>query len=84
MALQIAQLMAAGMVIGTSTTPDRREQLKHFGARLSIWPLWMPATLQFCPASTMKLTTVVALPPMLSVAKRRAPSTWHSPARPVT
>jgi len=27
MALQIAQLMAAGMVIGTSTTPDRREQL---------------------------------------------------------
>lgn len=44
MGLQIAKLMGAGMVIGTSTTPDRRERLKDFGAQLSIdttaadWP----------------------------------------------
>lgn len=35
-------------------------------------------------ASTMKLTTVVALPPMLSVAARRAPGTCASPALPLT
>jgi NADPH2:quinone reductase len=44
MGLQIAKLMGAGMVIGTSTTPERRKRLKDFGAQLSIdttqadWP----------------------------------------------
>ncbi|MBC7958168.1 MAG: zinc-binding dehydrogenase [Cytophagales bacterium] len=44
MGLQIAKLMGAGLVIGTSTTPARRERLKEFGAHLSLdssdptWP----------------------------------------------
>jgi NADPH:quinone reductase-like Zn-dependent oxidoreductase len=44
MALQIAKLLGAKLVIGTSTNPDRRARLKGFGADLSIdttdpdWP----------------------------------------------
>lgn len=44
MGLQIARLMGAGLVIGTSTTPERRERLKDFGAQLALdssdtgWP----------------------------------------------
>ncbi len=44
MGLQIARLMGAGLVIGTSTTPARRERLPHFGAQLTLdssdttWP----------------------------------------------
>jgi NADPH2:quinone reductase len=44
MGLQIARLMGAGLVIGTSTTPARRERLKEFGAQLALdssdttWP----------------------------------------------
>jgi NADPH2:quinone reductase len=44
MGLQIAKLMGAGLVIGTSTTPARRERLKDFGALLALdssdnnWP----------------------------------------------
>jgi NADPH:quinone reductase len=44
MGLQIARLMGAGLVIGSSTTPARRERLKDFGAQLAIdsaapdWP----------------------------------------------
>jgi NADPH2:quinone reductase len=44
MALQIAKLLGAKLVIGTSTTPDRRARLKEFGADLSVdtkdpnWP----------------------------------------------
>jgi NADPH:quinone reductase len=44
MALQIAKLMGAGLVIGTSTNAARRERLKEFGADLAIdtsnpaWP----------------------------------------------
>jgi len=44
MGLQIARLMGAGFVIGTSTTPERRERLKEFGAQLALdsrqddWP----------------------------------------------
>ncbi|MBT9525538.1 MAG: zinc-binding dehydrogenase [Rhizobacter sp.] len=44
MGLQIARLMGAGLVIGTSTTPARRERLKDFGAQLALdssdasWP----------------------------------------------
>jgi len=44
MGLQIARLMGAGLVIGSSTTPERRERLKDFGAQLAIdtlqddWP----------------------------------------------
>ncbi|MBX3622659.1 MAG: zinc-binding dehydrogenase [Rhizobacter sp.] len=44
MGLQIARLMGAGVVIGSSTTPARRERLKEFGADLAIdtrddhWP----------------------------------------------
>ncbi|MEN4922832.1 zinc-binding dehydrogenase [Achromobacter spanius] len=32
MSLQVAKLLGAGLVIGTSTKPDRRERLKDFGA----------------------------------------------------
>jgi NADPH2:quinone reductase len=44
MGLQIAKLMGAGLVLGSSTTPARRARLKEFGARLAIdtthpdWP----------------------------------------------
>lgn len=44
MGLQIAKLMGAGLVAGSSTTPARRERLKDFGAQLAIdttqadWP----------------------------------------------
>jgi NADPH:quinone reductase-like Zn-dependent oxidoreductase len=44
MALQIAKLMGAGLVIGTSTNAERRARLKEFGADLAIdtadpaWP----------------------------------------------
>jgi NADPH2:quinone reductase len=44
MALQIAKFLGAKLVIGTSTTPDRRARLKEFGADLSVdttdpnWP----------------------------------------------
>jgi NADPH2:quinone reductase len=44
MAMQIAKLMGAKTVIGTSTTPERRAQLKNFGADFAIdnsdpqWP----------------------------------------------
>ncbi len=44
MGLQIAKLMGAGFVAGSSTTPARRERLKDFGAQLAIdttqadWP----------------------------------------------
>jgi NADPH:quinone reductase len=44
MGLQIARLMGAGLVIGTSTTPARRTRLKDFGAHLALdtqhddWP----------------------------------------------
>lgn len=44
MGLQIARLMGAGLVAGSSTTPARRERLKDFGADLAIdttqadWP----------------------------------------------
>ena len=44
MALQIARLMGAGLVLGTSTTPARRAQLQDFGADVAIdssdpqWP----------------------------------------------
>jgi NADPH:quinone reductase len=38
MALQIARLMGAGLVIGTSTNPVRRERLLEFGAGLALDP----------------------------------------------
>ncbi|MBC7995543.1 MAG: zinc-binding dehydrogenase, partial [Rhizobacter sp.] len=44
MGLQIARLMGAGLVIGTSSTPARRERLQGFGAQLALdssdttWP----------------------------------------------
>lgn len=44
MGLQIARYLGAGLVLGSSTTPTRRERLKNFGARLAIdtthpdWP----------------------------------------------
>jgi NADPH2:quinone reductase len=44
MGLQIARLMGAGLVIGTSTTAERRTRLKDFGAHLALdtknddWP----------------------------------------------
>lgn len=44
MGLQIAKLMGAGMIIGTSTTPERRHRLRDYGSQLSIdtmqanWP----------------------------------------------
>jgi len=44
MAMQIAKLMGAKTVIGTSATPERRAQLKNFGADIAIdnsdpqWP----------------------------------------------
>jgi len=44
MALQIARLMDAGLVVGTSTNPARRARLREFGADLAIdtgnpaWP----------------------------------------------
>jgi NADPH2:quinone reductase len=44
MGLQIAKLMGAGFVAGSSTTPARRERLKDFGADLAVdttqadWP----------------------------------------------
>lgn len=44
MGLQIARYLGAGFVIGSSTTPARRERLKEFGAQLAIdttqadWP----------------------------------------------
>jgi NADPH2:quinone reductase len=44
MGLQIARLMGAGLVAGSSTTPERRARLKDFGAELAIdtrdatWP----------------------------------------------
>src|SRR6476619_3102272 len=44
MALQIAKLLGAKLVIGTSTSPDRRARLKDFGADLAVdtkdpsWP----------------------------------------------
>lgn len=44
MGLQIARLMGAGLVIGTSTTPERRARLPEFGAQLAFdsgeenWP----------------------------------------------
>ncbi|HEX3142203.1 MAG TPA: zinc-binding dehydrogenase [Rhizobacter sp.] len=44
MGLQIARLMGAGLVIGSSTTPERRARLKDFGAQLALdtrdeqWP----------------------------------------------
>lgn len=44
MGLQIAKLMGAGVVIGTSTTAERRERLHEFGADLALdsrdaeWP----------------------------------------------
>jgi NADPH2:quinone reductase len=44
MGLQIARLMGAGLVIGTSTTPERRARLQEFGAHLALdsrddtWP----------------------------------------------
>jgi NADPH2:quinone reductase len=44
MGLQIAKLMGAGLVIGTSTNPARRARLKEFGADLALdsrdpdWP----------------------------------------------
>jgi NADPH2:quinone reductase len=36
MALQIAKLLGAKLVVGTSTDPERRAQLKNFGADLAI------------------------------------------------
>lgn len=45
MGLQIARLLGAGLVVGSSTTPARRERLKDFGAQLAIdttqadWPM---------------------------------------------
>jgi NADPH2:quinone reductase len=36
MGLQIARYLRAGLVIGTSTSPKRRERLKEFGADLTI------------------------------------------------
>jgi len=36
MALQIAKLMGAGLVIGSSTNPERRARLKEFGADMTI------------------------------------------------
>ncbi|HEY0822108.1 MAG TPA: zinc-binding dehydrogenase, partial [Rhizobacter sp.] len=44
MGLQIAKLMGAGLVAGSSTTPARRDRLKDFGAQLAVdttqadWP----------------------------------------------
>ncbi len=44
MGMQIAKLLGAGLVIGSSTTPERRMRLKDFGADLAIdsrdehWP----------------------------------------------
>jgi NADPH:quinone reductase len=38
MALQVAKLLGAKLVIGTSTNPDRRARLKEFGADLAIDP----------------------------------------------
>lgn len=51
------------------------------GACLPDRPFLIGAVQAAAPASTTKLTTVVALPPTLRVPKRRAPSTWQSPAR---
>ena len=49
MAMQIAKLMGAGLVIGTSTTPARRERLGEFGADLALDssdPGWVDAVLE--------------------------------------
>lgn len=46
MALQIARFMGAGLVIGTSTNPERRARLKDFGADLALDsrdPAWTEA-----------------------------------------
>ncbi|MFD4838863.1 zinc-binding dehydrogenase [Achromobacter sp. NPDC058515] len=36
MSLQVARLLGAGLVIGTSTKPERRERLKDFGADVAL------------------------------------------------
>ena len=49
MAMQIAKHMGAGLVIGTSTTPARRERLGEFGADLALDssdPGWVDAVLE--------------------------------------
>ena len=49
MAMQIAKHMSAGLVIGTSTTPARRERLGEFGADLALDssdPGWVDAVLE--------------------------------------
>ncbi len=49
MGLQIAKLMGAGLVIGTSSTPERRARLSEFGADLALdWkdPSWVDDILQ--------------------------------------
>ncbi len=49
MALQIAKLKGAGLVIGSSTNPARRERLKEFGADLAVDssdPAWVDQVLK--------------------------------------
>jgi NADPH2:quinone reductase len=49
MGLQIARYLRAGLVIGTSTSPQRRERLKEFGADLTIdtrAPDWVAQVLE--------------------------------------
>jgi NADPH2:quinone reductase len=49
MGLQVARYLRAGLVIGTSTSPQRRERLKEFGANLAIdtrAPDWVAQVLE--------------------------------------
>lgn len=44
MSLQVAKLLGAGLIIGTSTKPERRERLKDFGADVALDsndPAWL-------------------------------------------
>jgi NADPH2:quinone reductase len=69
MGLQIAKLMGAKLVIGTSTNDERRARLKEFGADLAIDtrdPAWPEAVLKATDGKGVNLTVDMLSGPLVT------------------
>jgi NADPH2:quinone reductase len=67
--LQIAKLMGAGLVVGTSTNPERRARLKEFGADLALDtkdPTWPDQVLGATGGKGLNLTVDMLSGPTVS------------------
>jgi len=73
MGLQIARLMGANLVIGTSTHPDRRARLKEFGADLAIDtrdPTWPDQILQATEGKGVNVVVDMLSGPLVTPLRR--------------